>query len=87
MTFKFTVEHGINPSNVAPTKGDSSTMVARSKPPTPIKKLIAKNLAFSRSPHPQPSRHDGSDETPHRRKHRHVSVPGLYGHVHVLGAL
>ena len=44
-------------------------------------------LTCSSSPHSRPSRHDGSDEASQRRQHRHVSVPGLYGHVHVLGTL
>ena len=35
----------------------------------------------------RPSRQCGTDEASQRRQHRHVSVPGLYGYVHVLGAL
>ena len=44
-------------------------------------------LTCSSSPHSRPSRYDGSDEASQRRQPRHVSGPGLHGHVHVLGAL
>ena len=44
-------------------------------------------LTCSSSPLSRPSRHDGRDEASQRRQHRHVSVPGLHGNVHVLGAL